>query len=81
MVKIVTGVRRCGKSFLLFNIFVRWLIENGVAEDHVIGLSLDDFRNRRLRQPEVLLDYIDEKIKVANNRIADLESEKGNHNE
>lgn len=65
MVKIVTGVRRCGKSFLLFNIFARWLVENGVAEDHVIGLSLDDFKNRKLRKPEVLLDYIDEKIKDA----------------
>ena len=65
MVKIVTGLRRCGKSFLLFNIFARWLVENGVAGDHVIGLSLDDFKNRKLRRPEVLLDYIDEKIKAA----------------
>ena len=65
MVKIVTGVRRCGKSFLLFNIFARWLVENGVSEDHVIGLSFDDYKNRKLRQPDVLLDYIDEKINVA----------------
>lgn len=65
MVKIVTGVRRCGKSFLLFNIFAPWLVENGVAADHIIGLSLDDFKSKKLRQPEVLLDYIDEKIQAA----------------
>lgn len=62
MVKIVTGVRRCGKSFLLFNIFVNWLKENKVSDKHIIGLTLDDFRNRKLRNPETLLDYIDQKI-------------------
>ena len=59
MVKIVTGIRRCGKSFLLFNIFRNYLLQNGVAEDHIIGLSLDDFRNSKLRDPQKLLDYID----------------------
>lgn len=68
LVKIVTGVRRCGKSFLLFNIFTRWLMENGVAEDHVIGLSLDDFKNRKLRNPDALLDYIEGRIAAANTR-------------
>lgn len=46
MVKIVTGIRRCGKSFLLFNIFRNYLLQNGVAENHIIGLSLDDVVNR-----------------------------------
>ena len=59
MVKIVTGIRRCGKSFLLFNIFRDYLLQNGVTEDHIIGLSLDDFRNSNLRNPQNLLDYID----------------------
>jgi predicted AAA+ superfamily ATPase len=59
MVKIVTGIRRCGKSFLLFNIFRNYLLQNGVTEDHIIGLSLDDFRNSKLRNPQNLLDYID----------------------
>ena len=59
MVKIVTGIRRCGKSFLLFNIFRDYLLQNGVTEDHIIGLSLDDFRNSKLRKPQNLLDYID----------------------
>ena len=42
MVKIVTGGRRCGKSFLLFNLFHQYLIEHGVDEGHIIGLSLDE---------------------------------------
>jgi len=62
MVKIVTGMRRCGKSFLLFNIFVKWLKENGVAVDHIIGLSLDDFHHRKLRNPDSLLSYIKEML-------------------
>ena len=42
MIKIVTGVRRCGKSYLLFNIFRNHLLSQGVQEDHIIGLALDD---------------------------------------
>lgn len=42
MIEVVTGVRRSGKSFLLFNLFYHYLIENGVPEDHIITLSLDD---------------------------------------
>lgn len=59
LVKIVTGVRRSGKSFLLFKLFHDYLIEKGVDENHIIELSLDDLRNRKLRNPEALLDYID----------------------
>lgn len=60
MVKIVTGIRRCGKSFLLFNLFRTYLLEHGTDERHIICLSLDDRKNRRLLNPDVLLDYIDE---------------------
>jgi len=63
MVKIVTGIRRSGKSFLLFEIFRKYLITHGVGENHIIGLSLDDLRNRRLRNPERLLSYIAKTIK------------------
>ena len=59
LVKIVTGVRRSGKSFLLFKLFHDYLIKKGVDENHIIELSLDDLRNRKLRKPEALLDYID----------------------
>ena len=62
MVKIVTGIRRCGKSFLLFNLFRNHLLQNGVREDHMIGLSLDDLRNSELRNPIKLLDYIESKL-------------------
>lgn len=62
MVKIVTGVRRCGKSYLLFNIFRNHLLSQGVAEDHIIGLALDDRQNKKLLDPDKLLDYIDEHI-------------------
>lgn len=62
LVKIITGVRRCGKSFLLFDIWHNWLLNHGVAENHIIEIQFDDFRNRRLRKPDVLLDYIDSKV-------------------
>ena len=51
MIKIVTGIRRCGKSYLLFEIFRNYLLSQGVAEDHIIGLALDDFSIRQ-RLPE-----------------------------
>ena len=62
LVKIITGVRRCGKSFLLFDIWHNWLLEHGVTESHIVEIQLDDFRNRRLRKPDALLDYIDSKV-------------------
>lgn len=62
LVKIITGGRRCGKSFLLFTIFHNHLIESGVEEDHIIELSLDDRRSKELRNPDNLLHYIDSKI-------------------
>ena len=62
MVKIVTGIRRCGKSFLLMTLFHQHLCEQGVEENHMIELSLDNRKNRRLRNPDTLLDYIDSKI-------------------
>jgi len=63
MIKIVTGVRRCGKSFLLSVIYANWLKEQGVDDDHIIIIDLEDRRNNRLRDPDALLKYIDSKIK------------------
>ena len=61
LVKIVTGGRRCGKSFLLFEIFHGYLTEQGVDKKHIVELSLDDRTNRSLRNPDVLLDYIEKR--------------------
>ena len=62
MIKIVTGIRRCGKSYLLFNIFRNYLLSQGVQEDHIIGLALDDRENKKLLNPDRLLDYINNHI-------------------
>ena len=59
MIKIITGIRRCGKSYLLFEIFRNYLLSQGVHEDHIIGLAMDDNRNKALREPDNLLEYID----------------------
>ena len=59
MIKVVTGVRRCGKSYLLLNLFCQHLKEEGVSEDHIIKVDLEDRRNKALRNPDALLSYID----------------------
>lgn len=63
MIKIVTGIRRCGKSFLLSNLYAGWLREQGVTDDHIIDINLEDRRNKALRDPDNLLAFIDSKIK------------------
>lgn len=62
MIKIVTGLRRCGKSFLLSTIYANWLRSQGVPDDHIIDINLEDRRNKRLRNPDELLTYIDSKL-------------------
>ena len=63
MVKVITGVRRCGKSYLLFNLFRNHLIKTGVEESHIISIALDDYGNKRLQNPDELYDYVKERIK------------------
>ena len=58
LVKIVTGLRRCGKSFLLDPIYKEYLLNSGVKENHVIKLDLDERRNNKFLNPDVLDDYI-----------------------
>lgn len=62
MIKIVTGIRRCGKSFLLSVIYRNWLKEQGVNDSHIININLEDRRNKALRDPDALLEYIDSRI-------------------
>ena len=61
-VKIVTGLRRSGKSYLLFQLFVRYLKSQGVDDDHIIRLALDDFKNLRYHNAENLYNYVTERI-------------------
>ena len=58
MIKIVTGVRRSGKSFLLFRLFVEWLQSQGIDDAHIIKVNLEDRLNKQLRDPDVLLNHI-----------------------
>lgn len=62
LIKIITGMRRCGKSYLLFTLFYNYLIERGVDDSHIIRVDLEDRRNKALRDPDVLLKYIDSKM-------------------
>ena len=62
LIKVVTGMRRCGKSYLLFNLFKEYLVNEGVAENHIIEIAFDSFENKRYRDPEVLFPYIMEKM-------------------
>ena len=62
LIKIVTGVRRCGKSYLLFNLFHNYLLDKGIAEDHIIEIALDDRSNRALRDPDKMLEYVKGRI-------------------
>lgn len=62
LIKTVTGLRRCGKSYLLNTIFYNYLIEEGVKEDHIIKVALDDTDNEELLNPKNLSKYVKEKI-------------------
>lgn len=62
-IKVVTGIRRCGKSYLLNVLFYKYLLNNGVADDHIIRIDLEDRVNKDLRNPDTMLHYVHEKIK------------------
>lgn len=62
MIKIVTGLRRCGKSYLLSKLFVKHLLKIGIFEDHIITIALDDLVNEQYRNPHKLLEYIKTRI-------------------
>ncbi len=62
LIKVITGVRRCGKSYLLFTLFHNHLLDNGIDENHIIEVALDDRSNKELRDPDNMLRYVKEKI-------------------
>ncbi|MBP3621245.1 MAG: ATP-binding protein [Lachnospiraceae bacterium] len=62
MIKIITGIRRCGKSFLLFVLFKKHLLESGVDNDHIIEIALDGIENEELRDPKKCYQYIKERV-------------------
>ena len=66
LIKVVTGIRRCGKSYLLFNLFKDHLLAEETDEQHIIEIALDSFENKRFRDPNVLYPYLKEQIKDDN---------------
>lgn len=62
MIKVITGVRRCGKSYLLFNLFCEHLQSTGVDDEHIIKVDLEDRRNKTICDPDKLLEYIDSRL-------------------
>ena len=63
LVKVLTGIRRCGKSYLLDPLFKDYLLSTGVKENHIIKLELDKRENEKYRDPDALNEYVKSKIK------------------
>ena len=62
LIKVITGMRRCGKSYLLFTLFKQHLRSSGVAADHIIEIAFDSFESKKFRDPEVLYPHIKAQI-------------------
>lgn len=62
LIKIVTGVRRSGKSFLLKKLFRRRLLDDGVTEDHILVIDMENRKNRAFKKPDYLLDWVGNKM-------------------
>lgn len=62
MIKVVTGIRRCGKSYLIFTIFKSYLMQQGIDESHIITIELDQRKDRKYRNPDAILDYIESQV-------------------
>lgn len=63
MIKVITGIRRCGKSYLLFELFKNHLLQEGVEKNHIIAIALDDRMNKKYRDPDALCSYVHDQIK------------------
>ncbi len=66
LIKVITGIRRCGKSYLLFTLFKGHLLGDGVPEDHIIDIAFDGFENKKYRDPEILYPHLKGQIKDEN---------------
>ena len=62
LIKVITGIRRCGKSYLLFNLFRDHLANEHIADDHIIEMAFDSYENKKYRDPELFLPYLKERI-------------------
>lgn len=67
-IKVITGLRRCGKSYLLFTLYRQYLLSSGINEDQIIGLALDEIDNTKYRNPFELNKFVKERIKDKNKR-------------
>lgn len=63
LIKVITGMRRCGKSYLIFTLFKGHLLSDGVDEEHIIEIAFDAFENKKFRDPDVLYPFLKEQIK------------------
>ena len=63
LIKVITGMRRCGKSYLLFNLFKDYLLSEGIEKSHIIEIAFDAYENKQFRDPDVLYPYLKEQIK------------------
>ena len=63
LIKVITGMRRCGKSYLLFTLFKEHLLSDGIDENHIIEIAFDAFENKKYRDPDVLYPYLKKQIK------------------
>ena len=63
LIKVITGMRRCGKSYLLFTLFKDYLLSEGIEDSHIIEIAFDAYENKQYRDPDVLYPYLKEQIK------------------
>ena len=75
MVKVITGIRRCGKSFLLFRLYKEYLITSGINSDHIIEIALDGIESEDLRDPKTCYNYIKEKYSIGPKKFGMLSKE------